>query len=331
MHVGAGRPARPVRTLAVMELVEVAPEIHACLQPDEGLGYSNSGLLAQGGGLVVDSFWDLPRTRRMMELYASVSPAAPRRLVNTHHNGDHCWGNQLFAATGTEIIGHRLCAEHVASDVQPAVLASLAATSDDQLGGLAAFARSIRRFDFEGIELTPPTTTIDGDSEIDLDGLLVQLLYVGPAHTAGDVAVHVPEHGVLFTGDVLFHQCTPIGWEGTFDNWIAALSRLEDLEPDIVVPGHGPLATVDGLREMREYLVYVRDEARAGFEADLSPLDAAKRIDLAPYLGWTEPERLAFQVDRAYRELRGEPWDAPVDVTRVFSEMTALREHLDAA
>ena len=116
----------------------------------------------------------------------------------------------------------------------------------------------MRDFDFTGIELTPPTTLIETDTELDLDGLAAQLLYVGPAHTPGDVVVHLPEQGVVFTGDILFHQCTPIGWEGTFANWIAALDRIEALEPAIVVPGHGPLADVDGLRELREYLAYVR-------------------------------------------------------------------------
>jgi glyoxylase-like metal-dependent hydrolase (beta-lactamase superfamily II) len=314
-----------------MELVEVAPSVHACLQPDLGLGYSNSGLVVSGGGLVIDSFWDLPRTRRLIEHYSTVLPSAPQRLVNTHHNGDHCWGNQLFADLGTEIIGHRLCAAYLAGDVHPEMLVSLAATPDDELGALAGFAEAMRHFDFEGIVLTPPGTTIEGDTEIDLDGVLVQLLYVGPAHTPGDVVVWVPEQGVLFTGDVLFHECTPIGWEGTYENWIGALARLEALEPAVVVPGHGPLATVDGLRGMREYLEYVYAEARGCFDAGLAPLDAAKQIELGPYLGWTEPERLAFQVDRAYREFRGEAWDAPIDVMRLLAEVAELRLHLAEA
>ncbi len=89
------------------------PDLYACLlQPDTGLGASNSGFVDHGGGLVVDTLYDLPRTQRLIDLYATVAEAPARRLVNTHHNGDHCWGNQLFAEAGTEIIGHRLCAEY---------------------------------------------------------------------------------------------------------------------------------------------------------------------------------------------------------------------------
>ena len=91
-----------------MELREIARDVYTCLQPDRGLGTSNSGLVNRGGGLVVDTFWDLPHTRGLIAQYARVWKAPARRVVNTHHNGDHCWGNQLFP--DAELIGHRKCA-----------------------------------------------------------------------------------------------------------------------------------------------------------------------------------------------------------------------------
>src|SRR5690606_3775569 len=118
---------------------------------------------------------------------------------------------------------------------------------------------------------------------LDLDGETVELLYVGPAHTAGDVIVHIPAARIVFTGDVLFRLCTPIGWEGTFDHWLAALDRIIALAPEVIVPGHGPLCGVEGPREMRAYLAYVRGEAARWFAAGVPALEAAKRIDLGPY------------------------------------------------
>jgi glyoxylase-like metal-dependent hydrolase (beta-lactamase superfamily II) len=312
-----------------MERVQLTATVHACLQPDLGLGYSNSGFVDAGGGLVVDTFWDLRRTAELKRLYEQVVPVAPARLVNTHHNGDHCWGNQLFAEVGSEIIGHRLCAEYFTREASPSLFVSLCNTPDDQLGSLAGFVHGLRRFDFEGIELTPPTTLIDDDTTLGLDGTTVELLYVGPAHTAGDVAVFLPDEGVLFTGDILFNQCTPIGWEGTFANWVAALARLEALSSAFVVPGHGPITDAAGLRGLREYLQYVYREARVQFDRGRTTLEAAQSIELGPYAGWTEPERLAFQVDRAYREFGGGQWDEAVDTTRVLAEVAALREYLN--
>jgi glyoxylase-like metal-dependent hydrolase (beta-lactamase superfamily II) len=314
-----------------MELVAVGPDLYACLQPDDGLGASNSGLIARDGGVVVDTFWDLPRTRALIDHYATVLPAPARRLVNTHHNGDHCWGNQLFADAGTEIIGHRLCAEYFDKEGSPELYISMSDTPDADLPpSIGGLVRALRRFDFHDIVLTPPSTLIDADTTLDVDGLRVDLLYVGPAHTPGDVVVHVPEHGVVFTGDILFHQCTPIGWEGTFANWIGALDRIAALEPATVVPGHGPLATVDGVLGLKAYLEYVRAEARLSFDAGLTTLEAAKKMELAPYRGWTEPERLAFQVDRAYREFAGVAWNTPVDTMKVFAETAELRDHFRA-
>jgi cyclase len=306
-----------------MELRQIASDVYACLQEDQGLGTSNSGLINRGGGLVVDTFWDLPHTRQLIEHYTRVWPEPARRVVNTHRNGDHCWGNQLFR--GAEIIGHRLCRDEFRKE-NPAVMQALRNGVRSEDPSLASFAALLAAWDFSDIELTPPTTVIDQRLDLDLDGIPAQLLYVGPAHTSGDVIVHLPEQRIVFTGDVLFRLCTPIGWEGTYAGWIAALDRIVALQPDVVVPGHGPLCGVEGPREMKEYLLYVRAEAQRFFDAGVSEVDAAKRIDLGPYAGWTEPERIVFNVARAYRELRGEPFDASIDITATFRGMYEIRK-----
>jgi glyoxylase-like metal-dependent hydrolase (beta-lactamase superfamily II) len=306
-----------------MELREIARDVWACLQPDRGLGTSNSGLVNRGGGLVVDTFWDLPHTRRLIERYATVWKEPARRVVNTHHNGDHCWGNQLFR--GAEIIGHRLCAAAFGRE-RPEAMQALRAGAGSGDPVLEAFARLLADWDFTGIELVPPTTLVDERLRLELDGVAIELVWVGPAHTGGDLLVHLPAERVVFTGDVLFRLCTPIGWDGTYARWIAALDQIVALAPDVIVPGHGPLCGVEGPREMQAYLRYVQAEARRCFDAGLEPLDAARRIDLGPYAGWTEPERIVFQVERAYRELRGVPFDAPIDVPRVFRSMMQLRD-----
>jgi len=306
-----------------MELQELARDVYACLQPDRGLGTSNSGLLDRGGGLVVDTFWDLPHTLRLIETYARVWKAPARRVVNTHHNGDHCWGNQLFPQA--EVIGHRLCAAAFGRE-KPALLQAIRNDAASEDPAVAALARLLADWDFTGIEPRAPTTLFDDRLELDLGGMAVHLLHVGPAHTAGDVIVHLPAARVVFAGDVLFRRCTPIGWDGTYDRWIAALDEIVALAPAVIVPGHGPLCGVEGPREMQAYLRYVRAEATRFFAAGVPALEAARRIDLGPYAGWTEPERILFQVERAYRELRGESFDAPIDVMALFRGMHTLRE-----
>ena len=174
-------------------------------------------------------------------------------------------------------------------------------------------------FDFSDVVLTPPTTVIDDDRRYDLDGVAIDVIYVGPAHTEGDVVVHAPESGVVFAGDVFFHRCTPIGWEGSTQHWIDALARIEALAPQWVVPGHGPVCGVDGVRSMREYLEYVRRESRDHWAAGRTPLEASLRIELGPYAAWNEPFRLAANVHRCYREFAGAGWDATYDSAAVMS------------
>jgi len=246
-----------------MELRQLAPRVFACLQEERGLGTSNSGLVNAGGGLVVDTFWDLPHTRDMIAHYARVWTGPARRVVNTHHNGDHAWGNQLFPTA--ELIGHRRCAEGFGRE-RPEMMQMLRSQAGSENPVLRALAAKLADWDFTGVTLTPPTTLIDDRLELDLDGVRVELLWVGPAHTAGDVIAWLPKERIVFTGDVLFRLCTPIGWDGTFDGWIAALDAIVALDPKVVVPGHGPLCGVEGPREMREYLAYVRAECGKLFE-----------------------------------------------------------------
>ncbi|HEX7095727.1 MAG TPA: MBL fold metallo-hydrolase [Acidimicrobiales bacterium] len=303
-----------------MELRRLTADVYACEQEDRGLGWSNSGLVARGGGLVVDTLYDLPLTRKMIALYAEVHAAPVRRVVNTHHNSDHCWGNQLFG--DATIIAHRGCVERF-HDFLPAQAEAIR-TMESPPEHLAQLQRELAPFDFSGIELRAPDHVLDGELMLDLDGMQVDIRHVGPAHTAGDLIVHLPVEGVVFAGDVVFHRCTPIGWEGSTDRWIEALRTIESFEPQWVVPGHGPVCGVDGVRELREYLEYVQREARAHWAAGLTPLDACKRIDLGPYATWTDPARLAANVHRVYRECNGAKWDDPVDVSAVMADVRAL-------
>jgi glyoxylase-like metal-dependent hydrolase (beta-lactamase superfamily II) len=141
------------------------------------------------------------------------------------------------------------------------------------------------------------------------------------------VIVYLPAERVVFTGDILFRLCTPIGWEGTFAQWEAALDTIVALEPDVVVPGHGPLCGVEARAKCAAYLAYVQSESRATSKPGVPSSRRPKRIDLGPYAHWTEPERLLFNVERAYRELRGLPFDAPIDALATFRGMYELRSH----
>ncbi|MCB0996618.1 MAG: MBL fold metallo-hydrolase [Acidimicrobiales bacterium] len=304
-----------------LERRQLSPHVHVCEQHRPGLGFSNSGLVAAGGGLVVDTLYDLALTRHMATLYAEVHPEPPRRVVNTHHNGDHCWGNSVFEAA--EIIAHEGCARRFA-DVSPAALEAIR-TMVDPPDHLVDLHHELAPFDFSDVELVPPTHVIASDTTLDLDGVQVELLHVGPAHTEGDLVVHLPDEGVALLGDVLFHRCTPIGWEGSTNNWIAALRRVEALDVEHIVPGHGPVCDLDGVASARRYFEDVQRFAGECWREGVTVLECCERLDLGPYAEWDEPWRLAANVHRVYRECAGAAWDDPVDAAAVMRDVSALK------
>lgn len=311
--------------MSTLKRVQLTEHVHAAEQSRTGTGWSNSGLIAAGGGLVVDSLYDVRLTRELAGLYAEVFPQAPTRLVNTHHNGDHCWGNQVFAPA--EIIAHRGCAARF-SDFTPE-RAEMIRTMVNPPESMRSIHEEWADFDFSDVVLTPPTTVIETDHSIDLAGVQVDLLYVGPAHTEGDLVVHVPDEGVVLMGDVLFNRCAPIGWEGSTDNWISALRRVEELEPEFVVPGHGPVCDLDGLRDARRYFEDVQAHARESWSQGRSVLECCEGIDLGPWVTWDEPWRLAANVHRVFRECGGSTWNDPFDAGIVMADVEELRRRLE--
>jgi glyoxylase-like metal-dependent hydrolase (beta-lactamase superfamily II) len=294
----------------------------AWLQPDGSWGWSNAGLVVDGEqSLLVDTLFDLPLTREMLTAMRDAAPGARQidTLVNTHANGDHCYGNELVE--GAEIIASTACAEEM-GDTPPAALAQLVKTIGSQDTALGRWTReSFGPFEFDGITLTPPTRVFDGALELRVGDKRVDLLEVGPAHTRGDVIVHVPAEGVVYTGDILFIEGTPIVWEGPVSNWIDACDRIAALGAATIVPGHGPITDARGAEAVKAYLEFVRAAAAERFEGGLSAADAARDIELGEFAGWSDSERLAVNVDTIYREL-GAPGER--DLVGLFGLMAEL-------
>jgi glyoxylase-like metal-dependent hydrolase (beta-lactamase superfamily II) len=294
----------------------------AYLQPDGGWGWSNAGLVVGDGvSLLVDTLFDLKLTAAMLDAMSGVTGGAPiATVVNTHANGDHCYGNQLVG--DAQIIASSATAEEM-HEVPPAMLAALN-NAPGEVGEL--FRSFFGAFAFDGIELRPPDRTFDGRLALDVGGRTVELIEVGPAHTKGDTIVWVPDAATVYTGDVLFIEGAPIVWAGPIGNWIAACDLMLDLGAETVVPGHGPVTGPGGVQDVRDYLAFVEAEAASRHAAGLSAWDAAQ--DIAGALGrgsfgsLREAGRIAVNVEAAYRGL--EPGYRSPDVVEMFRRMALL-------
>ena len=302
-------------------LHEVAQGVYAYLQPDGSWGWSNSGMIVDGDrSLLVDTLFDLRLTREMLDVMRDAEPKAADAfdtLVNTHSNGDHTHGNELV--TGAEIVASSATAAEMAAE-GPEVLAGFKRAAGDMGVAGEFFLESFGPFEFEGITPTLPTRTFDGELALSVGDRRVELIEVGPCHTRGDVLVHLPDRGTVFTGDILFIDGTPIMWEGPVANWVAACDRMLAMDVDVIVPGHGPITDKRGVSGVRDYLVYVTDEARKRYDAGLDPIEAARDIALGDFDSWGDAERIVVNVATLYREFSGQPAD-PSQTVALFTAM----------
>jgi 2-keto-4-pentenoate hydratase/2-oxohepta-3-ene-1,7-dioic acid hydratase in catechol pathway/glyoxylase-like metal-dependent hydrolase (beta-lactamase superfamily II) len=293
----------PAKVPYTRGLHEVADRVWAWTLPDGGYGWSNAGLVAgEGASLLVDTLFDLALTREMLAAMRHITSAAPiTDALITHSNGDHTHGNQLLDDS-VRIIAARGTAEEIAHGMAPEMLA-MAQTAN--LGPVATpYTRDrFGHFDFSGITVRNADQTFDRELTIGVGGRRIDLLNLGPAHTAADSVVHVPDAGVLFGGDLLFIGCTTIVWAGPIANWVAACDAMIGLDAPTVVPGHGPVTDPDGIRAVRGYLVHVAEQAEAAYRQGLTWAEAADTIDLGEYATWLDAERVVVNVYQRYREL----------------------------
>lgn len=292
----------------------------AYLQPDGSWGWSNAGLIVDGGeSLLVDTLFDLPLTGEMLKDMRRSVPETSEidTLVNTHANGDHTYGNQLV--TGARIVASQACHEEMERRPPDAFIKFVKNWQDYGESGALIQELMGRKFDFEGIVNTLPTETFERDLTLSVGDTRVDLLNVGPAHTCGDILVHVPDRRTVFTGDIVFAGGHPIIWAGPVENWISACDLILGWDVEAVVPGHGPICDKGGVRELRSYLTILRDAAKGRFDSGMSWTDAAEEIVADHFRHWLDRERIFINVASLYRQFSG--GTQKLTVTEIYEPM----------
>ncbi|UGQ11786.1 MBL fold metallo-hydrolase [Yinghuangia sp. ASG 101] len=301
----------PGRTTAAPHTLEVADGVFAYVQPDGGWCVNNAGIVRDGSSAaLVDTAATVARARALRTAVERLTAAPPEVLVNTHHHGDHFFGNQVFAPRSL-VVAHELARVEMA-----------------QAGlGLTAMWPDV---DWGEIDLTLPVLTFRDRITLHTGALRLELMHVGPAHTTNDVVVWVPERRVLFSGDVLLSGATPYCLMGSIEGSLRAVERLRGLGATTIVPGHGPIGGPELLDATRDYLEWVRSLARDGTAAGLTALEIARAADLGPFSELLDSERLVGNLHRACAELdaRDDELGRPLDVVASFREMVEFHGRL---
>ncbi len=286
------------------QLIEVADRVFAYCQPDGSWWINNTGFITGQRSVVsIDACSTQRRTRAYLDRIASITAAPVTTLINTHHHGDHTYGNSEFGDVA--IIGHERCRTEV--------------ISSGILGNIGIW----EPVDWGELRIAPPTVTFSDRLRVWSDETPIEVSYAGqPAHTTNDCLVWLPDQAVLFCGDLLFNGGTPFLLMGSVTGAIDVVtSVLASIPARTIVPGHGQPCGRDLIDTTLDYLRFVLDVARQGLAAELSPLEAARETDLGAYAGWLDSERIVGNLHRAYRDL--EPQRPDVDLYSALTDMVA--------
>ena len=320
--------------------------MHAWLQPNGSWGESNAGVVVgDGASVLVDTLWDVRLTGRMLAAMQPVVERAPiAKVVNTHSEGDHWWGNELVAQA--EAVSTQAAAQVMAGQSPREMVRFARAGAALRLAGRAPvpypkrdavvtagrFVEEVLRpFDFGGVRLSTPTRTFRGELAFEVGGRELRLIEVGPAHTPGDLIVHVPDARTVFAGDILFIGVTPVMWAGPAEGWLAALERMVDSGAETFVPGHGPVCGVAEIVALADYWRWLEAAARRRLAAGASPAAVARELVLGEEIAargfgdWLDPERAVISVRTIDAHRRGVARPpGPRDVVAAFARMALL-------
>ncbi|WP_406391468.1 MBL fold metallo-hydrolase [Streptomyces sp. NBC_00887] len=311
------------------DVADLGRGLYAWLPPKRGWGLANCGLLVSPrGALWIDTPYDpvlggqfLAESEKRLPDGVTID-----RVIVTHANGDHFWGAGVLP--DAEIIATREAREHIHYEPTPKQQHALVAGSDPATPLGAYLGRHFGDFDWSATEPVQPTTYFTGELELTLGEYAVQLSALPPAHTTGDLIVHLPAQRAVFSGDIIFSSTAqqpgdhPIHWAGPLSNVIAACEQVLATGAEVIVPGHGPVLDPAGVREHIGYLSYVRERAHAFHAAGVPAIEAARRVigeGRHPALGLAE--RLVVTIGSEYRHLDGSELPG---VLQVMSDVAAL-------
>jgi cyclase len=277
------------------ELRQLAPNVFAYIQGG-GPGQANQGV-SNGGFIVgedhllaIDAYGAPFHTKAFLAAASQATGNKPfRRLINTHHHGDHVNGNQFFPAV--EIISHPYCRDEVLK-----VVATTPARWDKRDGWADGT---------EERKVVVPSTTLEGKMVYHYGTTAVEVEFVGPAHTYGDLIVYVPQYKILFLSDIAFYYVAPFAHNAHVGKWLDTIDRIQKMDVETIVPGHGPIGGKKELAEMADYFRMLQPEVKKRYDAGMTPGRAAADIKLGRFDNWIGPERVVMNTVRLYNELKG--------------------------
>jgi glyoxylase-like metal-dependent hydrolase (beta-lactamase superfamily II) len=268
--------------------VYVIPDRRIDLVPNVGF------VVGADAVLVVDTGMGVANAERVLGRARELAGDRPLFLTLTHFHPEHGFGAQVFRDAATIVYNESQRQE-------------LKAKFDEFVQMFSGFSPEIAEL-LSDVERVEPHETYEGRRQLDLGGTVVELESVGPAHTRGDQLVWLPGQRVMFTGDLVENRFFPIlpDADAHGSDWITVLERLEAMDPVTVVPGHGAVGDTGLVREVREYLEWIRSLVREGRGKELEELKAELEPKVRErYATWDNEIWIGFAIESFRAELDG--------------------------
>jgi glyoxylase-like metal-dependent hydrolase (beta-lactamase superfamily II) len=254
-------------------------------------GFTTVSLFVVGdrGVLLADGQGSPAATRTMLEKIRTVTPLPVRWYVFGSDHGDHTAGNSELPKDITFIV-HQ--------------------TSLAQLKRDSASAASGGRGGQPRVVVVPPRAMPSDREAIDLGGITVDVLFLGRAHTGGDLVVHLPREKLLFMSEAYLNRVFPAMRSAYPDEWVAMIDRALAMDVTRYVPGHGfieePTVSREELIAYRQALAAVIAEVRRMHGAGLSVDEVLEAAAWGPYANWfLAAQQGPIAIRRVYEQLEG--------------------------
>jgi cyclase len=253
-------------------------------------------IVTNQGVVLVDTANNPPETRILQKYIQSVTTQPVRYVIITQNHGDHTGGTPLFSPPAHVIVHDRVAKDWAAW--KPYQIQSWRKKFPERA---------------EALKDVNPLDTVLSFSDrmtLHLGGKVIELIYIDDTYNPGDVAVWLPQSGVMHAGFVGYRErhpdIRPDYSHGTTWGMLKQLEVLSALKPKVVVPAHGPLGDGTHLNALTDYLLLARSKVRTMMENGLSRSEIEKQFDMREYKGWDRDQHFEAMASTIYRELKGE-------------------------
>lgn len=254
-----------------MKAEQIADGVYAIVSPandfpnETNLGWnSNSAFVVTDEGLLVfDTGSSETIGKALLKTIRSVSDAPIKWVINSHSHGDHWLGNGAFAAEKP--------AEMIASDVAIELMQKNGFEWVERFSNMTGGATG-------SFTPVPAKDAVTQAMERTFGNLQVQILFSGNSHSPGDIVFWLPQKKVLLTGDTMYTKRPPATFDANVKQWIAFLADVGELEPEVVIPGHGPVAGAESISNLRDYFDTMWSLVAEGYDDGKSDYEIAPLV-----------------------------------------------------